>query len=50
MSELPKIKLGRKTYYFDAKLKQLRNVKNPHEYLDLTQIETKLLLSFFQDN
>ncbi len=27
MSELPKIKRGRKTYYFDERLKQLRNVK-----------------------
>ena len=37
MSELPKIKRGRKTYYFDERLKQLRNVKNPHDFIDLKE-------------
>jgi hypothetical protein len=41
MSELPKIKLGRKTYYFDARLGQLRNLKNPHDYRNLTDKETE---------
>ena len=39
MSELPKIKVGKKTHYFDARLKQLRNVDNPHDYEDLTEVE-----------
>jgi hypothetical protein len=41
MSELPKVKLGRKTYYFDGRLKQIRNVKNPHDFIDLTEQESK---------
>jgi hypothetical protein len=39
MSELPIIKRGRKKYYFDARLKQLRNVNNPHDFIDLTDAE-----------
>jgi hypothetical protein len=32
--ELPKIQLGKKVYYVDARLRQLRNVENPHDYVD----------------
>lgn len=35
MIELPKIKMGKKTYYLDPILKQLRNVENPHDYMDM---------------
>jgi hypothetical protein len=41
MSELPRITRGGKTYYFDARLQQLRNVDNPHDYIDLSQEETE---------
>ncbi|HSV48936.1 MAG TPA: hypothetical protein VLH35_01355 [Candidatus Acidoferrales bacterium] len=50
MAELPIIKLGRKRYYYDARLKQLRNTKKPHDYIDLTEIEVTLLYSAFNDN
>jgi len=35
MSELPIVKHGTKKYYFDARLNQLRNVDNPHDFIDL---------------
>jgi len=41
MSELPRIKRGDKTYYFDARLQQLRNVENPHDFIDLSPLETE---------
>ena len=32
---LPMITLGNgKTYFIDERLKQLRNIKNPHDYID----------------
>jgi hypothetical protein len=31
MKELPKIKIGRKTYFVDARLNELRNVNNPQD-------------------
>jgi hypothetical protein len=31
MDELPKIRIGRKTYYLDARLGEIRNVNNPHD-------------------
>ena len=31
MRELPRVKIGRKTYYVDSRLNELRNVKNPHD-------------------
>lgn len=34
MGELPKIRHGNKEYYRDARLRQLRNMKNPHDYID----------------
>ena len=30
MKALPKIKLGKKIYFVDARLNELRNIKNPH--------------------
>ena len=35
VKELPKLKGKEKTYYFDAKLKQLRNVENPNDFIEL---------------
>ena len=31
---LPIITIGKKHYYVDLRLRQLRNVKNPHEFID----------------
>jgi len=36
MSELPIIERGKKRYYFDARLGQLRNVDNPHDFINLS--------------
>lgn len=32
--ELPKIGIGTKDYYVDKRLCQLRNVDNPHDYIE----------------
>jgi len=34
---------NRKMYFFDLQLKQLRNVSNPHDFIDLTENEAVLL-------
>lgn len=39
MSELSTIRKNGVKYYFDPRLKQLRNVKNPHDYIDLDDEE-----------
>jgi len=39
MRELDKVKINGKTYYLDDKLNQLRNVKNPHDFIDLNDFE-----------
>jgi hypothetical protein len=39
MSELPKVTIGKITYYFDEHLKQIRNVDNPHDFLNLCDAE-----------
>ena len=43
MDELPTIKLGKKRYFFDYRLSQLRNVENPHEFEDLTPTLREIL-------
>lgn len=35
MLELKIIKIGKKKYFLDKRLKQLRNIKNPCDYIDL---------------
>jgi len=40
MSELPKLTREGKTYYFDAKLNQLRNIDNPHDAIELDAAAT----------
>lgn len=37
--QLPKIRRGKSIYFFDERLRQLRKVNNPHEYIDLTNEE-----------
>ena len=42
---LPTVSYRSKTYFFDARLKQLRNVENPHDYLDLNDVESACVLA-----
>lgn len=35
--KLPTVTLGGKTYFIDRRLKQLRNVENPHDYVDFKE-------------
>ncbi len=37
--QLPTIELGEKTFFFDARLWELRNVENPHDSIDLRELE-----------
>jgi hypothetical protein len=39
MIRLKKVKLKGKIYYLDERLKQLRNIKNPHDFIDLNDFE-----------
>lgn len=41
---LPIYKHEGKTYFFDARLRQLRNVDNPHDYIDLTSDEVDTII------
>ncbi len=43
---LPTVKYQRKTWFFDERLRQLRNVKNPHDFLDLNDFE----VYYFKEN
>jgi len=43
MKELEKVKIKNKTYYLDVRLKQLRNVKNPYDFINLNSFEILLL-------
>ena len=49
MDELPTIKLGKKRYFFDYRLSQLRNVENPHEFEDLTPMLREILRLLLAD-
>jgi hypothetical protein len=56
MRELKKVKIGNKLYYLDERLKQLRNVKNPLDFINLNNFEVlvlnnlELLRSIFKNN
>jgi hypothetical protein len=39
VKELPKIKINGKTYYYDERLKQIRNVKDLTDWRDLNEME-----------
>ena len=43
MNQLKIISLGKKEYFLDERLKQLRNIKNPFDFIDLDDIELFLL-------
>ena len=36
---LPIVKENDTEYFFDKRLRQLRNIKNPHDYVDLNEFE-----------
>jgi hypothetical protein len=36
MKRLKTLRIGGKTYYIDERLNQIRNVKNPHDYEDVS--------------
>jgi hypothetical protein len=36
---LPIVTYGRKQWFFDERLRQLRNGRNPHEWVDLNEFE-----------
>lgn len=43
MKRLKKLKIEEKIYFLDERLKQLRNVKNPHDFIDLNNFEVLIL-------
>lgn len=36
---LPVVTYERKKWFFDERLRQIRNVRNPHDFLDLNEFE-----------
>lgn len=42
---LPIVAYEGKRWHFDARLRQIRNIENPHEYQDLNDFE----LAYFDD-
>jgi len=51
--ELPKLTIRGKTYYVDERLMQLRNVKNPHDYIDFwdnVQMRMLIMLARFLES
>jgi hypothetical protein len=43
MNQLKIVKLGNKKYFLDVRLKELRNILNPHDFIQLTGVEIYLL-------
>jgi len=43
MGQLKIVKIGRKKYFLDLRLVEIRNVKNPHDFVRLTELEAYLL-------
>ena len=39
VTRLPIVTYERKRWIFDERLRQIRNVKNPHEWIDLDEVE-----------
>ncbi len=40
---LPVVRYERKLWFFDERLRQLRNVRNPHDFIDLNEFEMDYL-------
>ena len=36
---LPVVRYMRKLWFFDERLRQIRNVRNPHDFIDLNEFE-----------
>jgi hypothetical protein len=36
---LPIVTYERKQWFFDERLRQIRNIRNPHEWIDLNELE-----------
>jgi hypothetical protein len=36
---LPVVRYERKLWFFDERLRQIRNVRNPHDFSDLDEVE-----------
>ncbi len=36
---LPVVRYERKLWFFDERLRQIRNVRNPHDFIDLDEVE-----------
>ncbi len=36
---LPVVRYERKLWFFDERLRQIRNIRNPHEFIDLDEAE-----------
>ena len=43
MKQLPIIKIGKKNYFVDERLRQLRNVLNPFDYIEVNEVELFVL-------
>ena len=37
VKELPKIQIGKKTYFIDKSLGEIRNINNPHDFESVSQ-------------
>lgn len=46
MTQLPIVRLGKKKYFADRRLRQLRNINNPHDY----ENESLEVIDFLIDN
>jgi hypothetical protein len=44
MNQLKVVKIGNKKYFLDARLKELRNIKNPNDYIELSELEVCLFI------
>ena len=43
--QLPVVSYERRKWFFDERLRQIRNVANPHEFVDLNEFE----MEYFRD-
>lgn len=41
---LPVVRYERKLWFFDERLRQLRNVRNPHDFIDLDNFEVEYFI------
>jgi coproporphyrinogen III oxidase len=46
---LPVVRYQRKLWFFDKRLRQLRNIYNPHDFIDLNDFEMQYFISKIGD-